>query len=207
MNRNANWQRSNIQTFWGDIAPCSHVVQIYENQEVLLNLLEGFVAGGITVGDCVIVIGTTDNLEALRERLVSHGLDVEALEARDQYMALDADQTLAKFMVNDWPDYHLFMHTLNTLFERAHQKHKNVRAVGEMVALLWAQGKTGATVMLEHLWNTFSEKEQFPLLCAYPESGFAQDTQSAVRNICSTHSKMVTGWEKSKTEISYLDID
>jgi hypothetical protein len=195
-----------MQTFWREVAPCSHVVQIYEDQEVFLNLLEGFVAGGITVGDCVIVIATAAHLEALEERLLSHGYNLATLSARDQYIALNAEEVLAKFMVNDWPDYHLFMETVSTLFERAHQNQRQVRAFGEMVALLWAQGKSGATVMLEYLWNTFCEKEDFALFCAYPQSGFAQDTHSAIKNICSTHSKMVAGWEKSKTEISFINL-
>jgi hypothetical protein len=205
-NISTNWQRCNTQIFWGEIAPCSHVVQIYDNQEELLNLLEGFVAGGITIGDCVIVITQADQLAALEDRLLSHGLDLKTLAARQQYIALDATATLAKFMVNDWPDYHLFMETMTTLFGVAHKNHKNVRAFGDMVAILWSQGNSGATVMLEHLWNTFCEKEDFTLFCAYPQSGFDQDSGSAVRNICSTHTKMVTGWEKSKTEIAYIDV-
>jgi hypothetical protein len=207
MESTTNWQRCNMQTFWRDVAPCAHVVQIYEDPEVFLNLLEGFVAGGITVGDCVIVIAQADHLKALEERLQLHGYDLDALAARDQYMALDAEETLAKFMVDDWPDYHLFMETINALFQRAHQKQRQVRAFGDMVAVLWSQGKSGATVMLEYLWNTLCEKEKFALFCAYPKSGFDQDTQSAIKNICSTHSQMVTGWEKSKTEICYLPMN
>lgn len=195
-----------MQTFWREVAPCSHVVQIYEDPEVFLNLLEGFVAGGIAVGDCVIVLAQAAHLRALEERLSLHGYDLAALSAQDQYIALDAEQTLAQFMVNDWPDYHLFMETINALFQRAHLKKRNVRAFGEMVAVLWSQGKSGATVMLEYLWNTYCEKEKFALFCAYPQSGFSQDTQSAIKNICSTHSKMVTGWHKSKTEICYLPV-
>jgi hypothetical protein len=206
MEYHTNWQRCNMQTFWREVAPCSHVVQIYEDEEVFLNLLEGFVAGGITVGDCVMVIATAAHLHALEDRLRSHGLDLATLAARDQYIALDAEETLAKFMVNDWPDYHLFMDTMNNLFEHARRHQRNVRAFGEMVALLWDEGKSGATVMLEYLWNTFSEKERFSLFCAYSQDGFNQDSHSAVKNICSTHSTMISGWEKSKTEMSYRHV-
>lgn len=206
MESTKNWQRCNMQTFWREVAPCAHVVQIYENQESFLNLLEGFVAGGIAVGDCVIVIAQSDHLRLLEQRLRLHGYDLEALAARDHYIALDAEETLAKFMVDDWPDYHLFMDTINGLFQRAHRQQRQVRAFGEMVAVLWSKGKSGATVMLEYLWNTYCEKEKFSLFCAYPKSGFAQDTQSAIKNICSTHSQMVAAWEKSKTEICYLPL-
>lgn len=29
-----DWEKTNMQVFWGEIAPCDHVVQIYENDEV-----------------------------------------------------------------------------------------------------------------------------------------------------------------------------
>ena len=32
--------------FWGEISPCEHLVQIYQDEGVFLNALEGFVAGG-----------------------------------------------------------------------------------------------------------------------------------------------------------------
>lgn len=195
-----------MQTFWQEIAPCAHVVQIFEDPEVFLNLLEGFVAGGITVGDGVIVLAQRHYLQALEERLLFHGYDLAGLAARNQYIGLDAEYVLSKIMVNDWPDYHLFMETMEGLFQRARQQQRGVRAFGDLVAVLWGQGKSGATVMLEYLWNTLCEKEPFSLFCAYPQSGFDQDSRSAIKNICSTHTQMVTGWEKSKTEICYQPV-
>jgi hypothetical protein len=206
MESTTNWQRCNMQTFWREVAPCSHVVQIYEEEDVFLNLLEGYIAGGITVGDCVIVIATAAHLHTLEARLRSHGLDLATLAARDQYIPLDAEAVLSQILVNDWPDYQRFMETMDALFDRAHRAQRQVRAFGEVVSLLWSQGKSGATVMLEYLWNTLYEREQFALFCAYPRNGFAQDTHSAVKNICSTHATMITGWEKSKTEMCYRHV-
>lgn len=34
------------EVFWGDISPCEHLVQIYQDEGVFLDSLEGFVAGG-----------------------------------------------------------------------------------------------------------------------------------------------------------------
>jgi hypothetical protein len=39
-----------------------------------------------------------------------------------------------------------------------------------MVALLWADGQTGAAVDLEALWNELAGQYSFSLLCAYPAS-------------------------------------
>ena len=143
----------------------------------------------------------------LEQRLWLHGLNVDALRATDQYLPLDASATLSKFMVNGWPDYGLFMDTINELFERARKNNRQVRAFGEMVALLWSEGNSAATVMLEHLWNAYCEKESFALFCAYPKSEFPEDAATSLANICKAHSKMITSWEKSSTELAYQDVE
>ena len=33
------------KVFWGEMSPCDHLVQIYQDDEILLDSLEGFVAG------------------------------------------------------------------------------------------------------------------------------------------------------------------
>jgi hypothetical protein len=199
------WLRTDTKIFWGEIAPCDHVVQIYENDEVFLDILAGFTGSGINAGDCVIVIATKAHLTALEQRLTSFGVHVEALIENDRYIPLDAGTCLSTFMVNDWPDEVLFTKFVSGLLKRAHKFNRQVRAFGEMVALLWAQGHNGATVQLEHLWNKFCEKEAFCLFCAYPKSGFTQDINDSIRHICGTHSKIITGTDKPMTELLYQD--
>ena len=41
MNVNMEWQRSKQSVFWGEIAPCDHVVQIYEDNGSFLDMLTG----------------------------------------------------------------------------------------------------------------------------------------------------------------------
>jgi hypothetical protein len=60
-----------------------------------------------------------------------------------------------------------------------------------MVALLWAQGHSGATVHLEHLWHALCAAESFALFCAYPKNGFTQDAAASMQEICEAHSKVI----------------
>jgi hypothetical protein len=66
-----------------------------------------------------------------------------------------------------------------------------VRAFGEMVALQWARGNSGATHRLEELWHHLCQKDGLSLFCAYPKSGFTQDADVSIKQICETHSKVI----------------
>lgn len=177
--------------FWGEIAASEHVVQIYDEDGKFLDTLEEFVADGIAAGEGVVCIATSTHLHFLEERLRTRGVSVNIAKARDQYIPLDARETIAKFMVNGWPDEALFYGVVTDVLTRARGEGRNVRAFGEMVALMWAEGHTGAVVRLEHLWHSLCKKEGFPLFCAYPKAGFTQDVEESIRLICATHSRVL----------------
>jgi hypothetical protein len=206
MQRVNDWRRVSADIFWGEVAPCDHVVQIYENDGIFLDALAGFVGGGINSGECVIVIATQKHLTALEARLLLYGIRVDTLKEDDRYIALDAEETLSKFMVAGWPDEALFMETVSSLINRGQCRSRKIRAFGEMVALLWAQGMNGATVHLEHLWNKFCSQHSFSLFCAYPKTGFTQDINESIADICGCHNKMIAGSEMQLTEVVYLNL-
>jgi hypothetical protein len=200
---NTPWQMADARVFWGEIAPAEHVVQIYENDESFLSILEGFVSSGLTAGDCVVLIATAAHVTALTDRLNKNGFAIAELKADDQLILLDAEETLAQFMVNGWPEAQLFDRTVSRIIKRANDRNRPVRAFGEMVALLWAKGEKAATVHLEALWNRFCETQSFCLFCAYPRNGFTQDVNSSAHTICCEHSKMISGEHRSATKIFY----
>lgn len=183
-------RKSDSEIFWGEMSPSEHVVQIYGDDHVFLDALEGYVSGGIRAGECIIVIMTPEHREGLEARLSQSGFLLDAIRATDQYIALDAEETLAKFMVGEWPDEERFKGLIMGLLTRARSKGRRVRAFGEMVAILWERGNNGATVQLEHMWHQFCEKEAFCLFCAYPRIGFTQDAEESIKEICDAHSKV-----------------
>jgi hypothetical protein len=181
------------EDFWGEMAPCEHAVQIYGCETVFLDVLEGFVAGGLEAGDAVIVIATEAHRKALRSRLSARGISLAIVEALNTYIALDAEETLDKFMVDGWPDEALFDELVRALLTKSRMHGRKVRAFGEMVALMWARGMNGATVRLEFLWHSFCQKEELSLFCAYPRTGFTQDPDVSMREICEAHSLVIAG--------------
>ena len=207
MENQNEWKQSNTHVFWGEMAPNDHLVQIYEDDEVVLDSLEGFVDSGLKIGDGVIVIAAPDHLTALNTRLIKQGYNLNQLRSTHQYIPIDAYEALSKFMINAWPDQLLFMKMVEGIIALARGNNiRRVRAYGEMVAILWAQGHNGATVQLEHLWNRVCQKEAFCLFCAYPKSGFTQDANTSIQHICSTHTKIISGLEGSTTEVFYKNV-
>lgn len=179
------------QVFWGEIAPCEHIAQFYENDPVLLDTLSGFVAGGLNTGEGTIIIATPEHLKGLAQRLDQMKVDLRLAIAEDRYITMDAESALASFMVGNWPDDQLFSEMVVRLLRRASTPGRHVRAFGEMVALLWSRGHSGATVRLEHLWSEFCKSYGFSLLCSYPKAGFTKDPSQSLAEICAAHSRVV----------------
>ncbi len=182
------------RVFWGEIAPCDHWLQVYPDEEAFFTALEAYVTAGLTAGEAVVLIVTPGHRAGLEQRLAARGIDLLALRADDQYIVLDAEETLSRFMVNGWPDEALFRETVRGLLTRARGRRdqpRRVRAFGEMVAILWARKECGATVRLEHLWHVLCQLEDFALFCAYPRSGFTQGRKQSLQDICAAHSRII----------------
>jgi hypothetical protein len=180
-----------MAVFWGEMTPCEHLVQIYEHDDVFLDTLHGFISGGLKAGDGAIIIATVAHISGLEERLQADGLDLEAARREDRYIAVPAAAALERFMVNGWPDEEKFRGLVAELLERGRAGGRRVRAFGEMVALLWAQGQKDAVFRLENLWHGICQAEAFSLFCAYPRSGFSPNLESSVREVCAVHSRVV----------------
>jgi hypothetical protein len=189
LERNTVLRRAPTEVFWGEVAPVEHSVQIYDNDSLFMDALEGFASGGFRAGDSVIIIATKVHRGALERRLRARGYDVDLALRENRYIPVDAEEALSKFMVDGRPDEALFQKVIGDLFACA--GGRRVRAFGEMVVLLWNQGNNHATVGLENLWNQYLEREAFCLFCAYPRSSFTQDAHTAIGEICRHHSRII----------------
>jgi hypothetical protein len=199
-----SWIKSDSKVFWGEVAPTEHLLQIYEDDEILLDALQGFVESGLTAGESAIIVATPEHILMLDERLRDAGFDLVSLKKDNRYIACDASILLKKFMVIGWPDEKLFIEIINDLLTQAMGEQKrSVKVYGEMVAILWQEGYSGATIQLELLWNKLCSSGKFSLFCAYPKSGFTQDIHSSIMHICSEHTKRISGNAASKAEVFY----
>ena len=168
-----------------------HFVQFYDEDEVLLESVAGFLGGGLLAGAGCIVIATREHRLHLGARLRARGFDMDdALESR-QYVALDAETVLADLMVDGRPDARKFNDAVGPVIASAELRYPRVLAFGEMVALLSQDGKHDAAVELEKLWNQLATRHAFSLFCAYPRNAFGADDRAAIEHVCKQHSAVV----------------
>ena len=182
---------------WHDHDPHGHVVQFYMEDGALLEATSRFVGTALGAGDAAVVIATQAHRDALAQIMKARGFDVTGAMRRRQYVAADAAETLSRFMRNGLPDPKLFVSVVGGLFDQISSTAgvpPRVAAFGEMVALLWAEGKPEAAVRLEELWNELARARSFSLRCAYPMAGFNREefTESFLK-ICAEHSAVIPG--------------
>ena len=178
---------------WTLVGERAHVVQFYEDDSLLVELLSRFVGAALVTGDVAIVVATERHRTALADRLRMRGLDLAIPLAQRRYFPFDAATTLERFMRRGRPDPDLFDEFVDGLLADASKAaaggRGRIAAFGEMVALLWAEGKIDAALQLEELWNKAAERYSFSLCCAYPMNGFLGNPHAApFLKICAQHS-------------------
>jgi hypothetical protein len=153
-----------------------HQVQYYEHSRFLVDRVADFLAPGLIAGEAVVVIATPKHADMIEVELRGRGIDIDAARREGRFVGLDAVQTLKAFMVGDRPDRPRFVGVVGGVIERARLQAQApiVRAFGEMVAVLWAQGRPTAALALEDVWNELLGKHPFSLLCGYPMPGLAE---------------------------------
>lgn len=169
-----------------------HFVQFYEADSSLLSSLSGYIGTGLSSGGAAIIIATRAHRLGLMSKLQAAGIDVLTASASGKYVSLDAAQTLSKFMVDGLPEPARFRDVVGNVLTRVTDGRNSVRAFGEMVALLWAEGNYNAAIRLEELWNDLQRTHSFSLFCAYPMSSFSgQSFVAPLNHVCEAHSRVI----------------
>ena len=169
-----------------------HAVRFYKDADSLSRIVANFVAQGLAEGAPGIVIATPAHRDAICRSLEALSVDVAGATRNSDLFLLDADETLEAFMHDGMPDVRRFNETLIPVIEKACGVRKDcvVRAYGEMVDVLWKEGRTVAATRLEMLWNDLAASHSFSLLCGYSMGNFYKD--AAVDDICSHHTHVVS---------------
>lgn len=155
-----------------------HAVQFYGSDNSLFTTVASFLAEGLIAHQPAIVIATAAHRAAIVEHLCGRLIDCDKAIREGDLLLLDAEETLDLFMVGDEPDPDLFEANVGRLIEQTLNGRRRVvlRAYGEMVDVLWKQGRSQPAIHLEILWNKLAVKYDFALLCGYAMGSFYKQT-------------------------------
>ena len=174
----------------------AHIVQFYREDRSLIATLAKHLATALDNGDAALVIATHAHNESLLSELTSKGYDLPKLIQQGRYLSFNASELLAQFMVDGMPDSTRFSNLMGQLITQAKSASKReppcIVAFGEMVAILWAEGKHEAAIKLESLWNDLAATHSFALRCAYPMAGFSDRAHAEkFMRICAHHTAVI----------------
>ena len=170
------------------VASSPHAVQFYGNESSLYATVATFLGEGFIQGQPAIVIATGPHTSGIVRELAIRMIDVDGARRLGDLILLDAEDTLAAFMVDGIPDPVLFARHVGGVIEQAlgGRTRTPVRAYGEMVDLLWREGQADAAIRLEILWNELAARRAFALLCGYSMGNFYKQTRQ-FQEICAQH--------------------
>jgi PAS domain S-box-containing protein len=170
----------------------AHLIQFYESDTFLVQILKEFISHGLRTGDACIVIATPAHIEALNQQLHTSGLNLTEALSVGAYLALDAQVILSQLMDGDLPDPARFRDVIKGILTRVVPGQGQVRIFGEMVALLWSQGNHLAALQIEDLWNRVYHVHPFTLLCAYPTHDFSDGANAdLLTQVCQQHASVI----------------
>ena len=169
-----------------------HAVQFYGSDASLFTTVAGFLSEGLVAQQPALVIATESHLTGILEQLTARLIDVEQAIRIGDLIVLDAHETLASFMVGDRPDADAFEHQMGIVIQKLVRERPRVvvRAYGEMVDVLWKQGRAEAAIALEILWNKLAATYTFALLCGYSMGNFYKQVEQ-FKEICRQHTDIV----------------
>lgn len=151
-----------------------------------------FIESALKAGRAVIVIATTSHQRGLLHRLEARGVNIATAMEQGLYRALDVEEMLATFMVNDLPDLMKLQEVTSELFAAAAQASRaerpRVAACGECAPFLWLQGEAEAAIQVEHFWDEIAGGGDVEVLCGYVLKNLRREPEPHIyAKICAEH--------------------
>jgi hypothetical protein len=173
-------------------APHEHIVQLFDTQDSLANVVSAFLNEGWNKGDHLLVAAKPAHWTRIADRLERRGCPVSHAIREGRLTVLDAATTLARVTRYGSVDRHLLLEHVGSLVGRLlAESSAGLRIYGEMVELLAEEGDLRSAQQVEALWNELGERQPFTLLCGYTAAHFADGrTLPALHAICAAHTRV-----------------
>ena len=181
---------------WRDVlqrpALGDHIVQLYQDEQFLCDAVAEYLAPGLASGEGALVITRAASGVRFEDALVGRGVDAAAAKADGQLVVLDAEEMLESVMQGELPEWSAFHSAVGGAIATQRLDYPTVRAYGDMVDVLWQQGRREAALRLEEYWNELARLQTFSLLCAYRmDSLDAASYGGPLQSVCKAHTHLI----------------
>jgi len=168
-----------------------HALHLYEEDTMLATTAASFLEPAFSNEQAVIAIATRPHLAAIEQRFRTSGHDVDGARRTGRYVALDAEKLLPKLMHNGLPSKRAFDSIVAGPVGALAAEYGQVRAFGEVVNLLWREGKRTAALKLEDLWNELLRYQPLSVICGYRLRTVGGRDGEGVDDIVATHDALL----------------
>jgi hypothetical protein len=173
-----------------------HLVQFYRDADFLGEAVTHYVREGLHLGEAALVIARPEHRRLFAARL----------GASAAVQMLDAEQTLATFMVSGMPQWSAFQRICGSVIRSLRLQSTGVRAYGEMVDILWQRGERKAALRLEEFWNDLRREEPFSLLCAYAIDPLEPQAYGGpLESVCRCHTHLIPARDYARFNQAVMD--
>ncbi len=169
-----------------------HAVQFYDREEFILKEIQKFISAGWQQKEGVLAVLRKNRLDKLVQALSVNG--AEALSSaiqNGQIQLIAAEELMPSIFKEEQIDSEVFQLKIGKRLSDLQDGFGRIRVYGEIVDILWCQGKKEMALAVENEWQELSKTYDFTLLCGYSLTGFskAKDMPDFVR-VCGRHQKI-----------------
>ena len=170
----------------------THVVDFYRGDEELIARVSDRLAGALAIGGSVIAACTSLHRRTLEDALRARGFDIERAQQDGSLVLLDAAEMLGRLMSDTGLDPAQFDAVIGHLVRSRSVPGQPLHIFGELVGLLWEDGRVTEAIDLETLWNDLGTSVHFDLYCAYQRELVGQQGRAdEVGHMCALHSSVL----------------
>jgi hypothetical protein len=183
---------------WLELDRSPHAIQFYSGDGFLCDSLARFVSTALEKEESALVIATDEHRDRIFERLKELGVDTDKWVKKGRLASFDAYLAKTQLVVDGKIDKEVFNKFIEgvvlPLKAAAASKPKRVAACGEIVGLLWEEGKHEAAIELEHLWSHLDDQGCYCLRCYYPIVTFYDPAQNELFiKLLAQHADVIPG--------------
>jgi hypothetical protein len=177
-----------------------HFAQLHRDTTGLVQSVSRFVESGLVRGNGVVLVATPGHTDAVMEHLRLAAIDPDAFRRSGLLAVYDAQGLLDRFTRAGMPQWTEFRRVVGGALESVTLLSRGApRAYGEMVNLLWRDGRPAAAIRLEEYWNELAKIYPFCLFCGYMmDSHHAACYRGPLHEIGRCHSDVIATHEDDR---------